>query len=56
MVSVLPDPAPATTNAGSVGAAITAACSGVGTGNPSALATSTGESTARADVIGIAAP
>src|SRR6185503_7815656 len=42
MVSVLPAPAPATTSAGCAGAAITAACSSVGDGRPSAAATSCG--------------
>ncbi len=38
IVSVLPDPAPATTSIGSSGASITASCSGVGRGRPSASA------------------
>ena len=35
MVSLLPDPAPAMTDSGSMGALITAACSAVGSGRPS---------------------
>jgi len=42
MVSLLPDPAPATTTMGSSGAAITSACSGVGAGMPSFAAISSG--------------
>ncbi|RAO36040.1 hypothetical protein PSN13_02042 [Micromonospora saelicesensis] len=42
IVSVLPDPAPATTSSGSTGAAMIAACSRVGAGNRSSLASSTG--------------
>jgi len=38
IVSVLPEPAPATTTAGASGAPITAACSAVGGGRPSAAA------------------
>jgi hypothetical protein len=44
MVSVLPAPAPATTSAGRAGAAITAACSSVGGGRPSAVASAAGVS------------
>ena len=45
IVSVLPAPAPATTSAGRAGAAITAACSSVGGGRPSAAASDCGLST-----------
>jgi hypothetical protein len=34
IVSVLPEPAPATTSSGPGGASMTAACSGVGSGRP----------------------
>jgi len=40
IVSVLPEPAPATTTAGASGAVITASCSAVGGGRPSAAASS----------------
>ncbi|BCJ54279.1 hypothetical protein Asp14428_57540 [Actinoplanes sp. NBRC 14428] len=42
IVSVLPDPAPATTRTGSTGAAMIAACSGVGACSRSSLASSSG--------------
>src|SRR5690606_12146642 len=47
MVSLLPEPAPATTTEGPSGAAITRACSGVGSGRPSIRAISAGVSTRR---------
>ena len=43
IVSVLPEPAPATTTAGPSGAPITAACSAVGAGSRSATANSAGD-------------
>jgi hypothetical protein len=43
IVSVLPEPAPATTTAGPSGAPITAACSAVGTGSRNASASSCGD-------------
>jgi hypothetical protein len=42
MVSVFPAPAPAMTTSGPGGAAMTAACSSVGSKKPSALANSLG--------------
>ena len=42
IVSLLPEPAPATTASGPSGAAITAACSGVGSGSRSRRASCTG--------------
>ena len=55
IVSLLPEPAPAMTASGPSGAAITAACSGVGSGNRSSRASWTGPIGAaliRADPIG----
>ena len=47
MVSVLPDPAPATTSIGSIGASMIVACCGVGGGWPSAAARATAENLTR---------